>query len=212
MKRIFSTILTILMVLSVSVWAQQPTDRHTINNIAVLGGVSAGSSLGYHPGGRIGVDVDYTPKEKWEIVERLFYDFAGKIGSDHSHSVDERILVRYGDTWFVGAGGLVCGVTGAFGSRVSFSPLINAGIRIGEDYWLIVPSVTVRPIEWGNNFTREHDTRGADIGIEAYQAWGKKWGTKERVNLTVLRFNNIFDPKRHTGTGGDAEFGFFFLF
>jgi hypothetical protein len=206
--------ISVLFLLCAAAFAQAPTGK-----IAILGGASAGNSLGYQPGPRIAFDLD-VGKGRWEFINRFLYDLSRKRGSSSFYTIDNKSIVRYGERFRFGAGLMLGRVTGNFGERSSVSPLLHIAYRQRSgifphgdtptyDRWTVEPYLTARLGEFGNK-THSHSTRGADIGVELSQRWGKNWGTKVDFGVTILSWINQSETSRRSGSSPFGQGGVYY--
>jgi hypothetical protein len=197
------SVLSVLFLLCAAAFAQAPTGK-----IAILGGASAGNSLGYQPGPRIAVDLD-AGKGRWEFINRFFYDLSKKRGSASSYTIDNKSIVRYGERFRFGGGLMLGRVTGNFGQRSSVSPLLHVAYRQRSERATVEPYVTARLGEFGDK-THSHSTRGADIGAEFSYRLGKNWGTKVDFGVTVLSWINQSETNRRSGSSPFGQGGVYY--
>ena len=170
-----------------------------------LGAGGATQGLGYHAGSTINADADLS-HGRLELLDRLTVDLAHKIGSDSGSTLTNRFIARYGSRWRFGGGLSISRVTASFGARTGVSPLVHVAYSYDTERWRAVPYATVRLWEFGTNYTKEHQTRGGEAGLELYQRWGRII-TKQAAGVEVLWYHNLADPQQRSGAYGFVRAG-----
>lgn len=182
----------VLILIVTSANGQQP-QRSSVTGL--VGGNTPG--LGTPAGTSLGVDLRL-PWRRVEVASRTIYSGVNKVGSSGGNSLTERLVVRFGESWFVGGGVMVGRISGDFGSRIAIAPLIHGGYRYNYEKGDVVGFVTVRPYEWGTNHTRDHGTKGAEFAVEARRRVGR-WVVMIAAGSEYLTFRNVDDPTPRSG-------------
>ena len=190
-------ILTAILILCASAFAQHGS--------LTIGAGGTTSGLGYNAGSTINADIDASHR-RLEFLDRLAVDLAHKIGSDSGSTLTNRFITSYGSRWRIGGGLSISRVTANFGARTGISPLAHVAHSYDSERWRAVPYATVRLWEFGTNYTKEHATRGGEIGMELYQRRGKII-TKQAAGVEVLWYHNLAEAQQRSGAYGFVRAG-----